>query len=200
MRREEFDYCVFLKNRANLFGVLRVYDCLLKHYPQFSTWAGSHNKILHHCEPNGLARHTSEIVELGIQVISTLHLQTDTDYTEFYLAALFHDTGKMFDYKLAHNASIYGDLRSDSWEPTEHRRLIYHIPRSTLIFHDIAKETDVPEELQNRVLHAILSHHGAREHGSPVAPKSRVAWLLHLCDSLSARMDDCERLDVLNKK
>ena len=199
MRREDFDYCVFLEARAAQFNVLPVYQCLLKHYPQFSTWAGSHNKLLHHCETNGLARHTAEIVELGLQVIPTLHIEAVTDPIEFYLAALFHDTGKMYDYKLVHDTSKVFPV-SDSWEPTEHRRLIYHIPRSLLIFHDIAKESNISEDLHDRVSHAILSHHGSREHGSAVAPKSRVAWLLYLCDSLSARMDDCERLDVLNKK
>lgn len=32
---------------------------------------------------------------------------------------------------------------------------------------------------------------------SPVAQKTRVAWLLHLCDGISARMDDAETLDVV---
>ena len=43
----------------------------------------------------------------------------------------------------------------------------------------------------DEVLHAILSHHGRREYGSPVSPSTRIAWLLHLCDSISARMFDC---------
>ena len=37
--------------------------------------------------------------------------------------------------------------------------------------------------------------HGQREWGSPVMPKSRVAWLLHLSDGISARMADCETTD-----
>ena len=50
------------------------------------------------------------------------------------------------------------------------------------------------------VLHAVLAHHGTREAGSPVAPKSRVAWLVHLCDGISARMYDADTMDVINHR
>jgi 3'-5' exoribonuclease len=52
-------------------------------------------------------------------------------------------------------------------------------------------------DIEEEVLHAILSHHGMRQWGSPVAPKSRLAWLLHLADSMSARMADADTLDVV---
>jgi 23S rRNA maturation-related 3'-5' exoribonuclease YhaM len=50
------------------------------------------------------------------------------------------------------------------------------------------------------VLHAILAHHGRREAGSPVAPKSRIAWLVHLSDQISARMADADTLDIIGHK
>jgi len=49
-------------------------------------------------------------------------------------------------------------------------------------------------EMHDEVLHAILAHHNLREWGSPISPATRTAWLLHLCDSISARMDDGERI------
>ena len=42
-----------------------------------------------------------------------------------------------------------------------------------------------------------------RESGSPVAPKSRVAWKLTKCDKLSARINDSDTWDIIeniNKK
>jgi 3'-5' exoribonuclease len=66
----------------------------------------------------------------------------------------------------------------------------------------IAREMKVKPEIAERVTHNILSHHGQREWGSAVAPYSREAWILHLCDGLSARIDDCDRLDMttVNKR
>ena len=54
--------------------------------------------------------------------------------------------------------------------------------------------------IEDEVLHCILSHHGQRAWGSPVAPKSIEAWILHLCDGLSARADDYKTLDLFSVK
>jgi len=54
-------------------------------------------------------------------------------------------------------------------------------------------------ELHDKVLHAILAHHGCREAGSPVAPKTREAWLVHFCDGISARMDDADTWDIIKR-
>jgi 23S rRNA maturation-related 3'-5' exoribonuclease YhaM len=47
------------------------------------------------------------------------------------------------------------------------------------------------KDMHDNVLHAIIAHHAWREWGSPCTPDTRLAWLLHLCDSLSARLNDC---------
>ena len=39
-----------------------------------------------------------------------------------------------------------------------------------------------PQDLRNRLLHAILAHHAALERGSPVAPKTLEALALHHAD------------------
>jgi 3'-5' exoribonuclease len=43
---------------------------------------------------------------------------------------------------------------------------------------------DFPEDLRNRLLHAILAHHGALERGSPVVPKTLEAVALRHADWL----------------
>lgn len=194
-------YRLLLRSMAEKMGVLVVYDELVTQYPQFEYWSGSHNHLLHHYGRGGLVRHTWEIIDVGMQVIPTLNLCDKVNPVEFYLAALFHDTGKMFDYELMeHDTTTWGDPAPEYWKPTEHRRLIHHLPRSALIFHDvIGKFPHLGNRYHDTILHAILAHHGRRDDGSPVAPKTRLAWLVHLCDSLSARMDDAERIDVVKK-
>jgi 3'-5' exoribonuclease len=45
------------------------------------------------------------------------------------------------------------------------------------------------------VLHIILSHHGALEHGSPVVPCTREATLVHMIDNLGGRLGSFDRLE-----
>ena len=196
-------YIKTIESRAQCVNIKAeiVLAYLLKEYPRFAYWSGSHNEILHHYGQGGLAQHTSEVLELGFSCRSLLHKESEVDAMEYFFAALFHDTGKMFDY------DIYGDQKNEQgelvnprWEPTEHRRLIHHLPRSVLIWHDIiSKYPDLNDRYHDSVVHAILAHHGRREAGSPVAPKTAVAWLLHLCDGISARMDDCDTLDIVHR-
>lgn len=196
-------YPELIRSMAVKMGVREVHDELLYQYPQFAHWPGSHNKLLHHHEPGGLARHTWEIIDVGMHIIPQLNLCGKVDPREYYLAALFHDTGKMYDYEpVVQKSAIagleFGKETITEWKSTPHKRLIYHLPRSSLIWHDIiGKFSELNDMYHDTVLHAILAHHGKREFGSPVAPKTRTAYLLHLCDSISARMDDCERLDVV---
>ena len=170
----------------------RVFQALMETYPQFGYWTGSHDPILHHYGRHGLNIHTCEVIELGLSCIDNLHIQHLVDRVEYFYAALFHDTGKIFDYVMN---------ESEEWHPTAHRRLIHHLPRSVLIWHDTIKLfPELNEKYHDSVMHAILAHHGSREAGSPVAPKSRVAWMLHLCDGISARMNDADTLDVVKRK
>jgi 3'-5' exoribonuclease len=45
------------------------------------------------------------------------------------------------------------------------------------------------------VLHIILSHHGALEHGSPVVPATREAALVHAIDNLGGKLGSFDRLE-----
>ncbi|NJO65739.1 MAG: HD domain-containing protein [Richelia sp. RM2_1_2] len=137
-----------------------------------------------------------------------------------FLAALFHDVGKLWDYtpyKKYHNGyeeaffSLQEILNCFNrkepnymwelcWKGNPHKRLIHHISRSALCFQEAALKYNLSSEITDNILHAILSHHGLKEWGSPVAPKTRLAWLLHLCDGLSARMNDCNRVDAYLEK
>ena len=77
-------------------------------------------------------------------------------------------------------------------------RKIGHVTKSGMIWTDAwnnyatdkLKQED--PEMHDRVLHNILSHHGPVEWGSVVPPATREAWLLHLCDNMSARINDAD--------
>ena len=160
-------------------NVSKVAEYILLDY-KFDIWSGSSKPEQHHYGRHGLTIHTNEVMMVAFNVKNLL--VPNIDPIELYLSVLFHDAGKIYDYTTTDNIDF---------TPTDHRRLIHHISRSALIWHDAS--TIVPKIYDNyhdRVLHNILSHHGMREWGSPVMPKTRIAWLLHLSDSMSARMND----------
>jgi 3'-5' exoribonuclease len=157
--------------------------------PRFLVWSGSSKPNQHHYGKGGLAQHTWEVAHLCLQNNKMFtKLEKGVTDQRAFLAALYHDAGKMWDYSPL-------DLDHKDWQGNEHKRRIHHISRSALVWHDAAEKGGVAAEMHDDILHAILSHHGAREWGSPVSPATRLAWLLHLCDGLSARMDDCYTAD-----
>lgn len=159
--------------------------------PKFAIWTGS-SIHKHHYGKGGLAKHTREVVQLCFANIQTLNL--NLNLIEVFFAALFHDSGKMYDYEPS-------NPEMTEWANTLHKRTIYHVSRSGLIWSHASKlEPEIDVIYHDAVYHAILAHHCERDWGSPVSPYSKVAWLVHICDNLSARMDDCNKTDHLKIK
>jgi 3'-5' exoribonuclease len=180
-----------LIKRAELLDVYDIASVVIDD-PRFELWSGSSKSEQHHYGKGGLIRHTYEVVELCITNCSMLQL--DIDQVELYLSALFHDCGKMWDYEPLNGKST--DYRH--WQGTEHKRLIHHISRSALVWNTACINHSFKYgKYADRVTHNILSHHGMREWGSPVMPKTKTAWLLHLCDGISARMNDADKCDFV---
>jgi 3'-5' exoribonuclease len=100
--------------------------------------------------------------------------------------ALLHDIGKLEAYELrgaAISMSDQGRLHGEI-------ALGYFRVRRT-----IERLDGFPPELAQAVLHIILSHHGALEHGSPVVPCTREATLVHMIDNLGGRLGSFDRLE-----
>jgi 3'-5' exoribonuclease len=180
-----------LKRLKELAAYFKV-ECLCKivlEDKRFPHWSGSSKPEQHHYGSGRLIEHTLEVVELCLQNNKFFPPNKQVEEHKVFLAALFHDVGKMWDYEWTD---------SSGWGGSWHKRNIHHISRSALVWNQVAIEHNL--EYADEILHAILAHHGLREWGSPVAPNSRLAWLLHLCDGLSARMDDVGNWMLKEKK
>jgi len=169
---------------------------------RFPLWSGSSKPHQHHYGDGGLIKHTSEVIDTCFRVKSLYEHTYEFDSKEIFLAAFFHDVGKMWDYEpVIPPTGTHAFYFNENWTSAPHKRLIHHISRSALVWSENAKKNDeINEKYHDKVLHAILAHHTCREAGSPVAPKSRTAWLVTLCDNISARMCDCDTLDILDRK
>jgi 3'-5' exoribonuclease len=143
---------------------------------RFGLWPASSKPGKHHYRDGGLAQHTFEVCEGASHFVCGYHWRL------LFLACLFHDVGKMWDY----------EKKDGVWGPTPHRDTIGHVSRSAMVWEGVSLGTEMTQQEIQSVTHAILAHHGHREWGSPVTPQTKMAWILHLCDMMSARLDECK--------
>lgn len=185
----------YLRELADELGVRKITDDLIG-TDKFQLHSGCAHPLGHHYGDHGLLVHTREVVEIAMVNRDLLNL--DIDKKLLFLACLFHDAGKQYDYERFSYQPKTGE-EMVKWKSTEHKRKIHHISRSGIIWSKAADEYGFSEEDHDQVLHCILAHHGRQDCGSPVAPKGQMAWLLHLADSISARMEDANQLDFIIK-
>lgn len=179
------NYIERLKKIADDLDCRKLADEVLDN-PHFAVWSGSSKATAHHYGFGRLVEHTCEVVELSLNVNSYYKgIGKGVNDKSLFLAALFHDVGKIWDYKT---------VGLDEWTTTDHKYLIHHITRSVLVWNEKAKAAGWKPKDIDEVTHCILSHHGFREWGSPVEPQTKMAWILHLCDGMSARLDDCSKV------
>jgi len=175
----------YLRELAKNFNVLPLAAVVIDN-PKFIDCSGSscikgERPKHHHYGRGGLIKHTKEVVDLCLNANKYYGDQIDPKIV--YLAALYHDVGKIEDYEY--------NIEHGEWLSTDHKYMIHHIQKSYLIWEKAATEYGFPENNIFQVSHAILSHHGHREWGSPVEPKTKLAFILHYSDAISARFDDC---------
>jgi len=152
----------------------------LKEYPEFWSWPAAIN--YHHAYEGGLIAHTLEVAYIALNTAAKFP-QVNLDV--LFTAALWHDWGKILEYQEV-EASVARDsktrhlLRADddkAW--IFNANVSTHIATSAIEF---SKHAENPA-----VVHCILAHHGpVREWGSPEAPKTLEALILHQADMLSA--------------
>jgi len=195
-----------LRGHADYHGVRKIADLMLDD-PRFIVWSGSSHEGQHHHGTGGLVTHVSEVVHMCMLLKNECY--PDLDEKVLFLSALLHDWGKLWDYEPWDYGSTAKPLKAcvitdpklidqhTKWRGAPHKRNIHHISRSAIEWSKAVALTGECKDIEEQVTHAILAHHGQRAWGSPVAPNSRIAWLLHCCDIISARMADCETLDYL---
>ncbi|MFX0074733.1 MAG: HD domain-containing protein [Candidatus Hermodarchaeota archaeon] len=92
---------------------------------------------------------------------------------------ILQDIGKIYEYGINNGLPIY----------VEKYALIGHIVLgSELVAKKISAIPDFPEDLELKLKHIILSHHGRKEWGSPVEPAIPEAHIVHSLDLLDSRL------------
>lgn len=133
-------------------------------------------KSWHHAYIHGLLEHTLEIIKI-CELMCEFHKELNKDL--LLSGAMLHDIGKI------------EELSYDSaFEYTDKGKLVGHIViASNLVRDEIKKFSNFPIDLENNLIHLILSHQGKLEHASPVVPKTAEAIALYQADELSAKVN-----------
>jgi 3'-5' exoribonuclease len=133
-------------------------------------------KNMHHAYIGGLLEHSLSMALLA-EKIAQHYSGVDRDL--LLVGAIFHDIGKIreFDYQVAIDYSDEG-------------RLLSHIVIGLeIVAAKIREVPDFPVEQANLLKHMIVSHHGARELGSPEPPKTIEAVLLNYIDEMDSKIN-----------
>lgn len=141
-------------------------------------------KRVHQAYRHGLLEHCLTVAE-AVSGAAQVFPGIDRDLA--VAAALVHDLGKLEAYAL---------VEGDSVELTDAGRLRGEI---VLGYERLHRELDripgIDEVRKQAFLHIILSHHGQLEHGSPVVPQTREAFLVHTMDNLGGKLGIIDRLE-----
>jgi 3'-5' exoribonuclease len=155
--------------------------------PQTETWERYRRapaaKLYHQAYIHGLLEHSLTVAQ-GVSAMASTFPGIDRDVA--VTGALLHDIGKLEAYTADPTAI---DL-------TDAGRLQGEIPLGYYrIRRTIEQLPGFPADTAQALLHIILSHHGSLEHGSPVVPATREAWLVHMIDNLGGKLGSFDRLE-----
>jgi 3'-5' exoribonuclease len=133
-------------------------------------------KMMHHAYLGGLLEHTLSMALLADK-ISSHYSRVDRDL--LLAGVILHDVGKIRELSYNHHIDY-----------TDEGRLVGHIGIGLGIVESKIRTLDgFPSELSALIKHMIVSHHGAREFGSPEPPKTIEAVLLNYIDEIDSRIN-----------
>ncbi|MCP4748226.1 MAG: HD domain-containing protein [Desulfobacteraceae bacterium] len=134
-------------------------------------------KKMHHAFVGGLLEHTLSMAVLANKIASHY---SGVDRDVLLTGAVLHDIGKVRELSCDHTIDY-----------TDEGRLLSHIIIGLELVDEKIKQLGdaFPSRLATIVKHLIVSHHGAREYGSPEPPKTIEAVLLNYIDEIDSRVN-----------
>jgi 3'-5' exoribonuclease len=148
-------------------------------------------RTYHHARRGGLVEHVAQMMRAA-EALCAVYTHANRDL--LLTGVLFHDCGKLWEnhYPPKSFAQAYDGLGE----------MLGHIPIGIELVNKLWQKTmdegssaewrtlePDSEEVRRHLLHLIASHHGTREFGSPVEPKTPEAFLLHYVDNIDAKLE-----------
>ena len=156
-------------------SALRVFlrRILADHETALREWPAAQS--IHHAYRGGLLEHVLSIATVGKALAR--HYGASQDL--LVAGAVIHDIGKLQELSYDNGAISY----------SRDGNLVGHIALGLVMVRDTARGISAfPDDLRAELEHLVVSHHGARDKGSPVEPKSIEAFILAAVDNLDAQL------------
>ncbi len=137
----------------------------------------------HHAFIGGYLEHTLSVTKNAIYLADKYvayytDMQPPLQKSHIVAGAILHDIGKLYEL----------ELKPEGWQFTAQGRLVGHIMIGRDMFREKARTVeDISPETVLRLEHIILSHQNLPEWGSPVAPHTPEALLVHFADDIDAK-------------
>lgn len=148
------------------------------HADQLKTWPAA--QTIHHAYRGGFLEHITKMAEVGALLSQCYGANSDL----VLAGVVLHDIGKLQELAYEGGTGSY----------TRDGNMVGHIALGLMLVREaINGMTDFPVELRAQVEHLVASHHGTREYGSPVEPKSIEAFILASVDELDAKINQVRR-------
>jgi 3'-5' exoribonuclease len=134
----------------------------------------------HHAYPGGLVEHICNMLEVADRIRD---LYPDVDFDLVQAGIFLHDLGKVREMDFE-NAFVY----TDEGQLLGHMSIAVEMVTEKIVQVERMMNETFPQELELRIKHMILSHHGSYAHGSSRLPMTPEAVVLHQIDNLDAKV------------
>jgi 3'-5' exoribonuclease len=143
----------------------------------------------HHARRGGLLEHTTQMMRTGA-ALAAVYPGLNWDLVR--AGILFHDCGKLWelDYPAQGFASPMTTIGELLGHITIGIELVNKLWRGLESSPEFLGPAQPPREaVREHLLHLIASHHGQKEYGAPVTPRTPEAWMLHHIDNIDAHLE-----------
>ena len=143
----------------------------------------------HHARRGGLLEHTAQMMRSGA-ALANAYPALNWDLVR--AGILFHDCGKLWelDYPAQGFVSPMTTIGELLGHITIGIELVNKLWRGLDSNPEFSAPVQPPRELvREHLLHLVASHHGQKEYGAPVTPRTPEAWMLHHIDNIDAHLE-----------
>jgi 3'-5' exoribonuclease len=156
---------------------------------RFRRTAGARH--VHHARRGGLVEHVSQMVRTAIALAG---VYPDLNRDLLIAGVLFHDAGKMWENAFAKDGfqmpyDVLGELVGHITIGAEVVNRLWTKLRQEHVYESWKDAKPESELVRWHLLHLVAAHHGEKQFGSPVEPKTPEAIALHLIDNLDAKLE-----------
>ena len=145
---------------------------------QLRVWPAAQQ--IHHAYRGGFLEHITKMAEAGRFLARAYGADEDL----VLAGVVLHDIGKLQELAYDGGAGSY----------TRDGNLVGHIGLGMMMVREACNGiAGFPIELRSQIEHLVASHHGIREHGSPVEPKTVEAFIVASVDELDAKLNQVRK-------